>query len=92
MEARVKHQAHAAVLRKREQELAQREVELLERELRLMIAKQQQEDEKPVPKKRRNFRREKNRRSKKRISGPSGECLCPVLYVSSLVMALDSEV
>ncbi len=84
MEAKVRHQAHAAVLRQREQELAQREIDLLERELSLMILKQQQEDNKPVPNKRRNLmRREKNRRSKKRISGPSGKCLCSVLYVSS---------
>ena len=73
MRQTIEQQVHARVLRQREQELAEREIDLLGRELNIMIL-QQQQDEKPVPKKRRNkFRRGKVRRSNKRISGPSGE-------------------
>ncbi|XP_071788407.1 mitogen-activated protein kinase kinase kinase 9-like isoform X2 [Asterias amurensis] len=71
MRQTIEQQVHARVLRQREQELAEREIDLLGRELNIMIL-QQQQDDKPVPKKRRNkFRRGKVRRSNKRISGPS---------------------
>ncbi|XP_038076025.1 mitogen-activated protein kinase kinase kinase 10-like [Patiria miniata] len=71
MRQNIEQQCHARVLRQREQELAEREIDLLGRELNIMIL-QQQQDDKPVPKKRRNkFRRGKVRRSNKRISGPS---------------------
>ncbi|XP_022083042.1 mitogen-activated protein kinase kinase kinase 11-like [Acanthaster planci] len=71
MRQTIEQQCHARVLRQREQELAEREIDLLGRELNIMIL-QQQQDDKPMPKKRRNkFRRGKVRRSNKRISGPS---------------------
>lgn len=69
-QAEIQQKLHAALLKRREQDLAEREIELLERELNLVIT-QQQQDEKPVPKKRHGkIKANKLRRSNKRISTP----------------------
>lgn len=71
-QAEIQQKLHAALLKRREQDLAEREIELLERELNLVIT-QQQQDEKPVPKKRHGkIKANKLRRSNKRISTPQG--------------------
>ncbi|XP_071478494.1 mitogen-activated protein kinase kinase kinase 11-like [Diadema antillarum] len=69
-QAVIQQKLHAALLKRREQDLAEREIELLERELNLLITQQQQE-EKPVPKKRHGkMKSNKLRRSNRSISTP----------------------